>query len=62
MVLSIDMYPADRDINRKAFIKIHAASPSSYKNPSKYTPPRTVVGNYERTVQVRYANGMRKTR
>ncbi len=27
-----------------------------------YTPPRTVVGNYERTVQVRYANGMRKTR
>jgi hypothetical protein len=26
------------------------------------TPPRTVVGNYEHTVQVRYANGMRKTR
>ncbi len=35
MVLSIEMDPADRGINRKAYIKTHAASPSSYKNPSK---------------------------
>jgi hypothetical protein len=31
MVLSIEMDPADRGINRKAYIKTHAASPSCWK-------------------------------
>jgi hypothetical protein len=57
MELSIEMDPADHDISRKAFIKIRAARPSSYKNPSKII--RLLVRLLEiRSVQYRYGTLM----
>jgi hypothetical protein len=58
MVLSIEMDPADRDINiERPSLKSMPPVSLPIRTLQNYTPPRTVVGHYERTVQVRYANG-----